>query len=639
MKHIRRLLALVLAVATAAMMLAPAASAHQIPNTNAYYDVCVHLDGVNNSDALADLLHALHLFQGTSKGYELYRNMTRAEAAVMLVRFLGGEQEALAKRWPHPFTDVPAWASPYVGWLWHEKLAKGVSAKSFGAKRNVTLQQYALFLTRACEGAGVSDDAWKTSGLATEDEVELCDHENTNFDRCNAVFVSVRALMRAYAPGNGETVAQHLIDKGVFTAAELGEAAWNCLPSVYAAKDGVLTRQTAGVVVAECPEKNLVPAEGSADGAFDYLHAARAGADGINEFFTLDGKTLAVTARASWKSDAACAGLAYMATADGKDYLIERAADGVWGAVLAWDSKTLSVAADAKTLWAGSPASADAPCWKVSGTANTALANIYGLDGGVSLLVNGAKQFFYFGPKGSSVLPHDAGLELLGFAGSGIVVQQCGETATAISCLDAATGQTLDRYEAAQTEKDPKTGKTLLRRVDPDPRDASNPLYRSHYFFGEAGLYELTGGRLRRITARPVISWTTVRAGAGPSDPYILTHTTGKFLYDADGARCGDEIFLANADGTTQTLLAADSGSGLAINRLYDADSGSPFFTCRVAVKGGVDEYTYTFLYGIYTLSCKTERPGSAADLTEYQRERVFAERDRLKKLGLDHNP
>ena len=57
--------------------------------------------------------------------------MTRSEAAVMLVRLLGKEDEALAQSPSHPFTDVPQWASPYVGWLWTNGLAKGVSATTF----------------------------------------------------------------------------------------------------------------------------------------------------------------------------------------------------------------------------------------------------------------------------------------------------------------------------------------------------------------------------------------------------------------------------------------------------------------------------------------------------------------------------
>jgi len=41
----------------------------------------------------ADLLNSLGLFNGTQNGYELNRVPTRVEAAAMLVRLLGAEDE------------------------------------------------------------------------------------------------------------------------------------------------------------------------------------------------------------------------------------------------------------------------------------------------------------------------------------------------------------------------------------------------------------------------------------------------------------------------------------------------------------------------------------------------------------------
>lgn len=72
--------------------------------------------GVKNTDK-ANILKELGLFIGTDKGYELERKPTRAESAVMLVRMLGKEKAAVEKNYPTPFTDVPVWASPFVGYL------------------------------------------------------------------------------------------------------------------------------------------------------------------------------------------------------------------------------------------------------------------------------------------------------------------------------------------------------------------------------------------------------------------------------------------------------------------------------------------------------------------------------------------
>ena len=97
----------------------------------------------------ADSMKAMGLFAGTNKGYELDRAATRAEAGVMLVRLLGREAEAKATAYDAPFTDVPDWAKPYVGWLYRNGLTAGVSGTKYGTNDTVTAQQYATFLLRA----------------------------------------------------------------------------------------------------------------------------------------------------------------------------------------------------------------------------------------------------------------------------------------------------------------------------------------------------------------------------------------------------------------------------------------------------------------------------------------------------------
>ena len=123
-----------------------------------------------DTEAQAQMLCDLGLFRGTENGFELEKPMTRAEAAAMLTRFLGAEQEALAGEWEHPFTDVPQWAEPYVGWLYESGLTKGVSDTVYGAEENVTCGQYCTFLIRA------SRDSDEYLGIiASQDEVTSCD--------------------------------------------------------------------------------------------------------------------------------------------------------------------------------------------------------------------------------------------------------------------------------------------------------------------------------------------------------------------------------------------------------------------------------------------------------------------------------
>jgi hypothetical protein len=97
----------------------------------------------------ADALASLGVFKGTDAGYELDATATRAQAAVMLTRLLGQEQNAAANPLPHPFTDVPDWASAAVGWLYTNKLTNGVSATEYSPDEKCTAQMYATFALRA----------------------------------------------------------------------------------------------------------------------------------------------------------------------------------------------------------------------------------------------------------------------------------------------------------------------------------------------------------------------------------------------------------------------------------------------------------------------------------------------------------
>lgn len=104
-------------------------------------------------DAAAEDLAAIGMFRGTESGFELDRAPTRSEAAIMLVRLYGAEEDAEAAydagEIQHPFTDVSEFASPYVAWVYSNGISKGTSADTFGAASPCSAQQYVVFLLRA----------------------------------------------------------------------------------------------------------------------------------------------------------------------------------------------------------------------------------------------------------------------------------------------------------------------------------------------------------------------------------------------------------------------------------------------------------------------------------------------------------
>ncbi|QOY37153.1 S-layer homology domain-containing protein [Anaerobacillus isosaccharinicus] len=148
----------------------------------------------------AESLHTLGLFKGTNFGFELDRKPNRLEGAVMLVRLLGKEQQALAANYSHPFKDVPNWASPYVGYMYVNKLTSGVNSTTYGAQQHITGAQYGTFLLRALGYEDAKGDfVWSQSvnKLAEVGVIHPLEREvfaTTNFLRGHVAALSNQAL-------------------------------------------------------------------------------------------------------------------------------------------------------------------------------------------------------------------------------------------------------------------------------------------------------------------------------------------------------------------------------------------------------------------------------------------------------------
>ena len=77
------------------------------------------------------------------------QSLTRQETVTLLVRLLGLEEEAKSGRWDTPFTDVAAWAAPYVGCAYAKGLAAGTSSTTFSGEASITMEQFLTLMLRA----------------------------------------------------------------------------------------------------------------------------------------------------------------------------------------------------------------------------------------------------------------------------------------------------------------------------------------------------------------------------------------------------------------------------------------------------------------------------------------------------------
>ena len=213
----KRLFSLLLALALAgSVLLLPAQAADPV-----------------TAQSSAQLLYDLGLFRGTgtkpdgSPEFDLDRAPTRAEAVTMLVRLLGAEGEATKTVQPTPFTDVPDWARPYVGYAYKQGLTNGISADQFGSDNPVTAAQYLTFVLRSLGYQDGTDFFWSTAWTLTDNLGITAGeyNENSKFLRGDAAVVSAKALTAQRKTGN-QNLLEYLTANKVITDKNL--VVWGC---------------------------------------------------------------------------------------------------------------------------------------------------------------------------------------------------------------------------------------------------------------------------------------------------------------------------------------------------------------------------------------------------------------------------
>ena len=178
----------------------------------------------------ADALNGLGLFQGRggTAGYALDANLTRAEGMALLIRMIGKDEEVKDKTYDTPFVDVPAWAAGYVGYAYTNQITNGMGADKFGS--DVQLADN-MFLTLVLRALGYSDApekaefTWdKPYELAKKVGLIESAEADSSFTRGDAVVIFWNALNTKLV-GKDITLAQSLIEQGVFTAEQFEAAA------------------------------------------------------------------------------------------------------------------------------------------------------------------------------------------------------------------------------------------------------------------------------------------------------------------------------------------------------------------------------------------------------------------------------
>lgn len=542
----------------AAAALTASAGAYQVPNAGLMDNVIWHENINSDAQAQAEFLQKLGLFAGTDKGFELGRAMTRAEAAAMLCRFLGGAAEAESGGFSHPFNDVPAWASNPVGWLYQNKLTYGVSAKQYGASQPVTAQQFAAFLSRALTG---EDDM--VGQLLTESEA--LNLKDRPFLRSYAVAMAVRALpMQCYRDGvsNMRPLAKKLAEQGVFTAEQFVEAAWDVLPPSL---DGDICT-IADIPRARCSEEGLTAVWESVHSAQPYYYATREAA-GTLEIWKVDWETMQAAQLDQFPALGASSSFTYLGTirGTGKDYLTELNAEVPTG-------RLFSISGDAAAI------------------------ELTEAEIGKSYLdeIPTTGESFSFKTENGSCVIDSTGVHLReAQAGQ----DTNGETTVLYTGQVSYVTQTVTSSETTVQSIRNDTGEVLASyTVQQDLEGQERTVSRTHSGFGgEAGYYayDEDTGTLTQVFDIAVNDTTTNRYR---SQVFYLAHEPGKRIYGMNSPG-GDTIILIDPNGERLTLVDASAGIPIAGFTDFDVSDGRSceFFSASDVGMQHFDIYTYFY--------------------------------------------
>ena len=548
-----------------------------------------------DTEAQAQMLYDLGLFKGTDKGFALEKSMTRAEASVMLTRLLGAEKTALAGKWKHPFTDVPQWADKYVGWLYQNGLTKGVSATLYGSQRNVTCGQYCIFLTRAHLDA----DSYQGTAFVDNDEVRQTDEEG--FIRGDAVSLSARLLSTNYAKNGDESdrsVAEKLIDDGVFTAEQFKNAAWDVLSRDYSNDyqyDGKwnliaspFVCQIADVTVAQCPIDGVQPVSGTDR----YAQSDMEQSDFI--LYRMDSKTMKLTQVLSLPQESS---VEYLGRAGETDYL------------LVYDRKTETYSL----------------CSVHGDTVKTELTLTEAQQQAARTVYQSARGCIIFTDETTGYKLTETGVEPLGVAAGICRLTDNGMTVTQ-NCTADETVLTAYNWNGQKT--DSYTISNAYQSDDAEVRKHCAPRIIGSdgaLLWGTAGLYREENGRLVQVTDSPVIS---VKQDADGAYYAVSCDKSERLEYYAWAAayQAGDRIVRIDSDDTVTTLVVlADTK----IDELVSAQNSKVRFKAALPADGhGAGHFAYVLESGRVTVRSATDNI-----FYEYGTDAMQNEQTRIDKL------
>lgn len=162
--------------------------------------------------------------------FSLDRGLNKMEAAVFAVRLLGAEDTALDNRYDHPFTDVPDWATNYVGYLYNCGLLGDIAGESFNPTAAETTERFMSYCLYALGYRTQSNDYSTPLAAEYARDIGICiTAKDEPLTRGSAVIAMYNTL-RTTIKDSSRVYSDLLVEAGIISYADAVFLLWSDLP-------------------------------------------------------------------------------------------------------------------------------------------------------------------------------------------------------------------------------------------------------------------------------------------------------------------------------------------------------------------------------------------------------------------------
>ncbi len=235
---IRRVLALTAACTLALPTLcAPAISSAGLTVQSATISSVIRSGASLSEDDAAMRLYYLDLITGTgttatgSVTFDLHRDLSRLEGAVMAVRLMGLEAAAQNGSYAHPYADVPDWASSYIGVLYQSGLTEATADNRFRPGDPCSTDTFMAYMLHALGYRMNAGDYRLTTATSIARNIGICvTGEDEPLTRGGAV-VAMYNTLRTTMKKSTKMLSETLVDSGFLSYTDAVFLLWSNDPA------------------------------------------------------------------------------------------------------------------------------------------------------------------------------------------------------------------------------------------------------------------------------------------------------------------------------------------------------------------------------------------------------------------------